>query len=98
MRIAYHTVDPDLPPRNRASPSLALLLLSKGRPSSKARGSAAMEAPLAETPVDVRFEALRGAKTHGLTPIHGDEGVLAPPPRVRHTLHFGNRFEFAVIQ
>jgi hypothetical protein len=26
-----------------------------------------MEAPLVETPVDVRFEALRGAKAHGLT-------------------------------
>ncbi|EGJ72750.1 hypothetical protein STTU_p0137 (plasmid) [Streptomyces sp. Tu6071] len=64
----------------------------------KARRSAAVEAPLVEAPVDVRFEALRGVKAHGLTPVHGDEGVLAPPPRVGHTLYFGYRLECAEIQ
>ncbi|MFE3883141.1 transposase [Streptomyces lydicus] len=65
---------------------------------SVARGSATVEGPLLEAAVDVRFEALRGVKAHGLTSVHGDEGVPAPPPRVGHTLYFGHRLEFAEIQ
>ncbi|WP_157848151.1 hypothetical protein [Streptomyces exfoliatus] len=42
-----------------------------------ARGSAAVETPLVETPVDVRFKAWRGVKAHGLASVQGDERAPA---------------------
>ena len=57
-----------------------------------------MEGPLAQAAVDVSLEALRGVKTNGLTPVHGDEGALAPPPVVVHSPYFGHGLEAAEVQ
>ncbi|MFJ3204754.1 hypothetical protein [Streptomyces sp. NPDC086989] len=43
------------------------------------------------------FEALRDVKANGLTPVHGDEGVLTPPP-AGHSPHFGHGLKAAEIQ